>query len=216
MANNDAVRKQIHSIYDLISTSHHEAGHTIYGLLNFIKIESVYVYQNPKNKRIEGLTNYDSPDFSVVNDSNFFHNLLKAEISIKYAGLLAEKCHFKKISGSDKFPMFLRDGSSEDTLSAAALIKKYAIVAPGRKRYAFKKKLIKETSDLLQNNWDAISIVAHNLFQKKKLSYEDLKTILCKKTNNPKFWKDVFNKIDHIYENLETLDEHSLKIILSK
>ena len=55
------VRKKFHSTHELITTSYHEAGHAVYGLLKCMKIEEVSVFENKKTKRIEGFTYYKSP-----------------------------------------------------------------------------------------------------------------------------------------------------------
>lgn len=209
------IRKQVQFTHELTSTSYHEAGHAIYGLLHFMIVEQVCVFENSKNSRFEGFTQYDSPDISNINDSELFQSLLKSEISIKYAGLAAEKYHFKNNTGSDKFPMFLRDGSSDDTLSAAELIRKYNAAPPGRKRYAYKKKLINETLHELQEHWDAVTVVAHALFKKRKLDFNDLKLLLTKKTKDKSFWKNKFKSIQYIFDNVDNLDEKSYKIILT-
>lgn len=210
----DQVRKRLQYTTDLISTSYHEAGHTIYGLLHFMKIHSVWVFENKKCKRIEGFTHYELPaELSEINKT-ICTNIVKAEICLKYAGLAAEKYHFKSISGSDKYPLFLRDGSSDDTFAAAALIKEYDLVPPGKKRYNFKKKLIKETLKDLQDNWDAVTVVAHALFKKKRLSYMSLKKLLITQTNNPEFWKQNFSILDTIFNKQAPLDEKELKSIL--
>jgi hypothetical protein len=198
--------------FELIATSFHEAGHTIYALLNKIKVLNASISFNKETKRIEGCCEYLIPDFSIFKDFQFSQFLAEYEIGIKYAGLTAEKYHFKTISGSDKFPLFLRDGSSDDTMSAATLIKKYSIAPPGKKRYQFKKNKIKEILKTLQENWNDVSLISHSLFAKKKLSFQDLKYILTKKSQNKKFWKNQFKIIDSIFNNLEEVDEQFLKI----
>lgn len=220
MANNgvgslDQVRKKLTYTTDLISTSYHEAGHTIYGLLHFMKVSSVWVFENKKYKRVEGFTHYELPvELSEMKDSALCAEIVKAEIRLKYAGLAAEKYHFKSISGSDKYPLFLRDGSSDDNLEAVTLIKEYNLALPGKKRYNFKKKLIKETLEDLQDNWDAVTIIAHALFKKKRLSYVSLKKLLTKHTNDPEFWKQNFSILDSIFNKQNPLDEKEIKYIL--
>jgi hypothetical protein len=220
MANNvvgslDQVRKRLTYTTDLISTSYHEAGHTVYGLLHFMKVNSVWVFENKKCKRVEGFTHYELPvDFSELKDFALCAEIIKSEICLKYAGLAAEKYHFKSISGSDKYPLFLRDGSSDDTLTAAALLREYNLVPPGKKRYNFKKKLIKNTLEDLQDNWDAVTIIAHALFKKKRLSYMSLKKLLTKHTNDPEFWKQNFYILDSIFNKQQPLDEKEIKYIL--
>lgn len=211
----DHVRKKLTYTHDLISTSYHEAGHTIYALLHFTKVSSVVVFENKKNKRIEGFCYYQSPvDLSEVEDVDFRKHLVTYEIGLKYAGLTSEKYYFKTISGSDKFPMVLKDGSSDDTLSAAALINTYELVPSGKKRYLFKKKMIHSVLLELQNNWEAITLVAHALFKKKKLSYAALKKILCKETENKDFWKSKFKVLDRIFAKNRNINENELKTIL--
>jgi len=220
MANNivgslDQVRKRLTYTTDLISTSYHEAGHTVYGLLHFMKVSSVWVYENKKCKRVEGFTHYELPvDLSELKDSALCAEVVKAEICLKYAGLAAEKYHFKSISGSDKYPLFLRDGSSDDTLAAAALLREYTLVPPGKKRYNFKKKLCKNTLEDLRDNWDAVTVIAHALFKKKRLSYMSLKKLLTKHTNDPEFWKQNFSILDSIFDKQQPLDEKNIKYIL--
>lgn len=207
-------RKKLAHTYEFIATAYHEAGHTVYGLLHNMRIISVFAYQNKRTKRIDGFTHYENYFHSEIADPQLICAILKNEICISYAGLGAEKYHFKKISGSDKFPMFLRDGSSDDTLSASELIRKFNLAAPGRKRYALKQKLIKETATELQLHWEAVDLVAHALFQKKKLNYSDLKQLLTKKSTNKKFWKEKFKIIDYMFENEGKLDEKELKSIM--
>lgn len=208
------IRKKITHVHDMISTSYHESGHTIYGLLHFMMIESVFVFEGKKSKRIEGVTNFDSPDLSKIKNPKLLSELVYHEICFKYAGLTAEKHYFKVISGSDKFPIFLRDGSSEDTMSAAYYIRKYNMAPPGKKRYDYKKEVINKTLNELKENWDAVTIVAHALFQKKKLNYLDLRKLLINRSKNKKFWKLQFDKIDNIYLNNAHLDEAKYMAIL--
>jgi len=220
MANNGSgsiqdIRKKFHETHELISTSYHESGHTIYGLLHFMKIDPVYVFENKKTKRIEGFTHYESKDIETVSDPELLLERVVSEICFSYAGLAAEKYYFKLVSGSDKLPMFLRDGSSDDTLYSASLINKYEVSPPGKKRYDYKKKLIRGVTKELTNNWDAVTLVSHNLFQKKRLNFYDLKDLLTKKTKNKEFWKEQFKKIEYIYNSAENVSDHKLKLIFS-
>lgn len=208
------VRKKITHTHEVISTSYHEAGHTIYGLLHHMKVDMVYIFEDKKSKRICGFTHFNYPISNEVNDYALCRELIKSEICINYAGLAAEKYHYKNVSGSDRFPGYWKNGSSDDTMTAASLINKYKLVPPGKKRYYFKKRLIKKTHQELQNNWEAVVLVSHALFQKKKLYFSDLKNILTKKSNNKEFWKNKFNNIDYIFDNNDNIDELTLKNIL--
>ena len=209
------IRKKVTKTHELISTAYHEAGHTVYALLHHMFVQSVCIFEDKKSKRIHGFTHYNSPEVAKTEDLDLRNHLLINEIRLSYAGLTAEKYHFKSISGSDKFPMFLKEGSSDDTLSAAALIKRYNLAPPGRKRYNYKQKLIRQTLHELQDHWDAVTVIAHALFQHKRLNFQDIRQLLTKKTRNRKFWIQHFKEIQFIYDNADTLDEKQLKSILS-
>lgn len=210
------VRKKMAKTHEFISTSYHEAGHAVYGLLKFLKVDPVYVFENTHKKRIWGITHYEPIcEVTDILDSELLNILIHNEICMSYAGLVAEKLHYKKTSGSDKFPMVLKNGSEDDTMEAAVLIKKYNLAPPGQKRYAYKKKLIKETVNEIEEHWDAITIVAHALFEKKRLNFLDLKNLLIRKSKNKEFWKEQFKSINYIFDNLETLDDKEIKSIMS-
>lgn len=207
------VRKKVTLTHDLISTSHHEAGHTIYALLHFMTIHSVWVFQNKQNKRMEGWTHYYSLELDDIQDPALKQERLHAEIGLSYAGLVAEKHQYKLHSGSDKFLTCL-DGSRKDRREAAEIIKKYELAPSGRQRANYKKRMIRRVSRELQEHWDAVTAVAHGLFQKKRLNFEDLKNILTKKTENKKFWKERMKMISKFY-NKETIDEKEFRSMIS-
>ena len=209
------IRKKVTLTHETISAAYHEAGHAIYTLLCGMKVPFVHVYQNKKTKRIEGVCQYEIPDFTIVKDPILFYTLVNVEIGIKYAGLTAEKYHFKTLSGSDKFPMFLRDGSSDDTLSAAALIRQYNLAKPGKDRYTYKKKMISFILKQLKEYWQDVVLISHALFGHKKIFFDKIKKILTKKSQNKKFWKDKFKSIIELDQSYETLDEENMKIIMS-
>gem|GEM_PF-2572852 len=209
------IRKKFHYTYELISTAYHEAGHTIYGLLHYMNINSVLVFKDKKSKRIHGFTHYDPADLSKIQDVNLFNDRLHAEICLSYAGLVAEKRSFKLLSGTDKLPMFLREGSCHDFSEAAELFQKWSLCKPGRERYNYKQRLINQIDQQLIDHWDAVSLVAHSLFKKKKIIFSELQNLLTKKSQKKQFWKNQFKVINYMYNNNEILDEKQLKSILS-
>lgn len=220
MANNNPgsighIRKKFHQTHELISTAYHEAGHTVYGLLHLMDVGSVMVFTDKKSKRIEGFAHYQPAELNAIQDLTLFNDRLHAEICLSYAGLVAEKRFFKMICGSDKFPMFLRDGSSHDTSEACELFQKWGLCKPGRERYNYKQKLIKQIDRELVENWDAITLVAHGLFKKKRLYFSDLQNLLTKKSKDKQFWREKFKAINQLYKNGATLDEKEVKSILS-
>src|SRR5271166_2900577 len=128
------IRKKVTKTHELISTSYHEAGHTIYALLHLMKVSSASIFEDKKLKRIHGITYYDYPsEFEFIQDSGLLNILVRADIGMSYAGLIAEKSLFKSISGSTQTPMFISDGSTEDNKSARELIAKYDQAPSGQK-----------------------------------------------------------------------------------
>lgn len=211
------IRKKVTKTHEFISTSYHESGHTIYALLHFMRVSSVCVFENKKLKRIHGITYYDYPsDFDEIQDPDLLNTLVRSEIGTSYAGLIAEKTLFRSISGSRQTPMFISDGSGEDNKSAREMMKKYNLAPPGPKRTAYKQKLLREVRHELHTHWDAVTIVSHALFKRRKLTFEDLRELLIKRSRNKKFWKEQFKKISYFYDNSKTLDEKDLKSILSR
>jgi hypothetical protein len=203
------------SVNGYISAAYHESGHIIYGLLHLMKIESAQVYFDNKNlKTVIGYTDYDYPGVHQTNNYLEFPNIVKYEIGICYAGLAAEQYSFKLVSGSDKFPVFFKDYCSGDTKEASSLLKKCKVTSPGKKRYNYKKKLIKQVFIDLEKYWDSVTLIAHALFQRKRLYFNDIKRILTKKGEHQKFWKTRFRLIEHINKNKETFDEKDFEIIL--
>jgi ATP-dependent Zn protease len=211
------IRKKITKTHEFISTSYHEAGHTIYALLHLMRVGSVSVFENKKLKRVHGSTYYDYlSDLESIQDPELLNVLVRAEIGVSYAGLIAEKSLFKSISGSHQTPMFISDGSTEDNKVARELIQKYNLAPPGAKRSLYKKKLAREIQSELHANWDAVTLVAHALFKHRKLSFEDLRKLLTERSRHKKFWKEQFKKVNYFYDNSESLDENDLRSILSR
>jgi hypothetical protein len=208
-----SVRKKVTHTHELIATSYHEAGHTVYALLHFMKINLVRVYQDKKTKRMDGFTLYDSPPVETIQDEILKAERIQSEIALSYAGLISEKYQFKLHSGSDKFPSVL-NGSFCDLSEASELIKKYQVAPPGRKRYNYKKRVIRKVTKELQQNWDAVTLVAHALFQKKKINFLDLKTLLTKKSEHKEFWREQFKIIGNFYDKT-SLDENELRSIIN-
>jgi hypothetical protein len=211
------IRKKVTKTHELISTSYHEAGHTIYALLHLMKVSSVSVYEDKKLKRIHGITYYDYPnDFDEIQDNELLLMLARADVGMSYAGLLAEKILFKDISGSSQIPMFISEGSTEDNKGAREMMDKYNLAPPGSKRTAFKAKLMRQVQNDLHTHWDAITLVAHALFRHRRITYADLTTLLTKKTIDKKFWKEQLKIVNHFYDNSDHLDEKDLKFMLVK
>jgi hypothetical protein len=209
------IRKKVTTTYELISTAHHEASHAVFAFLHFMPASLVSIYENKQFKRIDGLTIWGySDDFSHIKDSDLLKRLIKAEIGILYAGLIAEKILFKQISGCDQVPFFIKQGSSDDNKAAAKLVKDHNLAPAGRKRWDYKQKICREVATELNDNWDAVSVIAHALFKNRRLDYKEMQELLTKKTKDKKFWRARFKQINSFFDNINSLDENFLMIIL--
>jgi hypothetical protein len=211
------IRKKVTKTHELISASHHESGHVIYGLLHLMKVISVEVFENQKYKRVHGVAYSEYPypyNYESIEDPYIENRFIMADIGMNYAGLIAEKTLFKNISGSRQIPMFIIDGSTDDNKNAYVIIKKYNLAPPGPKRAALKRKIIREVQEEINHHWEEVTIVAHALFKFRKLTYQDLQKLLTKKSKNKKFWKEQFKNINYIHDNNEHIDIKDLRIIL--
>ena len=194
---NSEIKRKFTKVNDFIFTAHHEAGHTIYALLTYMWVNEVLIFENKKTKRVDGLC-YLNPIIhpDLIKDYELKNIIITYDICVSYAGLLAEKIFFQKASGCKKFPAHLKEGSSNDTSSASYVIRKYKLIPAGKQRIIYKKNLLKITSLKLEEHWDSVTLVAHQLFQKKKLSFSDLEKILSPN----KFWKLHFKKIKSLFK----------------
>lgn len=208
-----STRQKLSQEYELISTCYHEAGHTIAGLLTFMKIPLVTV--SLTSKSVEGFTHYEMINQDMV-DEKINDYLTLSEIYISYAGMIAEKIHYKEICGADKLPMVLKEGSFPDISSATVIIRKYNLAPPGKKRQKFKQEMFKDLDADLKEHWDAIKLVSHALYKRKRLDYEDLKELLTKKSKKKEFWKNRFKEINTLVTSTRELDEKEIRIILFK
>jgi hypothetical protein len=208
--------RKIAKSFELVMTSHHEAGHVIYALLHLMRVSSVCVYEDKDRKRIYGATYYDHPqDFSTIQDPELLATLVRADVGMSYAGLIAEKALFKSISGSSQTPLFISEGSALDNKGARDMIVKYALAPSGSKRAAYKAKLMREVRADLRVYWRDVVRLAHGLYKHRKLSFEDLSMLLTKKSPNKKFWRERFKKMNRLYNKPESSEE-VLCVLLSE
>jgi hypothetical protein len=207
------ILKKLSQNHELIFTSFHEAGHTICALLHYMSVPMVTI--SLTEHRAEGYTHYNIIEHQNIIDPEILNYFIISEINISYAGLVCEKILNKSLCGSDNFPILLREGSSPDILNASTLIKKNNLALPGKPRSLFKKRILKELSQLLQNNWDDVRLIAHLLYRKKKINYDDLRTLLTKKSLNKIFWRERFREID-ILTRPSGITEEDLRFVFFK
>jgi hypothetical protein len=200
--------------YETIALAWHEAGHTVAGLLNYAKVTNVCFSNITKPGGPDGDTYYTMYYNRFVEDEDLARVLLIFELQIVYAGLIAEKTYYKNICGSEKFPAHLKSGSREDIEEGSRIIRKNKLIKSGRQTFLFKKQIQKDVEMLLKEYWDAVSIVAHALYHKKRLSYLELKSLLTRKAKDKEFWKEHFKKLNIIHNDKRTVSEYVVKDIL--
>lgn len=176
--------------YQDISTCYHEAGHIICALLSFCEVSSAEI-----KSAEEAYTYYDCPNIDTT-QSRLRLSLIKKEIGIRYAGVLSEKIFFENLHPTDKMPISIRIGSSDDFKTASDILKKYNISKPGKQRSKFKNKIKTNINSKLKNNWQDVALIANLLLDKKKITYNKIKNCLLKKSSSKK-WNKIFLKIEN-------------------
>lgn len=205
-----SIAKQQANDYGLIATSYHESAHAIVGLANLLMVNKVVVVDSQ-----EGDTNYFIYHADEAEDENLKKILVMSEIKTIYAGLVGEKMYYKDICGSGKFPMHLKNGSSIDTKIASKLIRKYELANAGKSTFKLKQDIRQEVEEFLVNHWEAVKIVAHALYRKKKLSFMELKYLLTRIPEDKNFWKDKFKTIKIIYDEKNDLSTKVVRNLIS-
>lgn len=205
--------------HELLLTCYHEAGHTLCALFSLLKVDSVRVASLKKIKdktyyRIDGDTSYYTiSELDKIQDLELLNICLILELRTIYAGLVAEKMYYQDISGSNSFPMILKMCSSVDIQQSSIIINKYKLGIPGKERLSFKKKIIKDIEKIMNIHWDAIKIIAHALYKRKKISYESIRYLLCKNSKYKFIWKRKF-KLMNIIHNSKIIKESEAKEII--
>jgi hypothetical protein len=205
----DVFKKQVND-YNLIASAWHESGHAVCGLHNYLMVFNVNVIAPHYNM---GNTEYFYYDVSSYQDHYLIKLFAILDLQATYAGLLAERLYYENICGSDKFPMHLKIGSSDDINLASKEIRKYKLALPGKETFNLKKKIKNDTGKILTEHWQSVKLVAHRLYQKKQLSFDDLKYILTRQTDQKEFWKDRFRKIKIIHAVTPPAPEDVRKLI---
>lgn len=178
------------SNYQDISTCYHEAGHIICALLAYCEVSLAEI-----KSAEEAYTYYDCPNIDSAQPSLKL-NLITKEIGIRYAGVLSEKIFFENLHPTDKMPMSIKIGSSDDFKTASDILKKYNIYDAGKQRSKFKSKIKTKINKQLKRNWQDVALIANLLLDKKKINYNKIKNCLLKKSSY-KNWENIFSKIEN-------------------
>jgi hypothetical protein len=211
MAQTSASTRKIADLLEVSSCCWHESGHVLYGLLKHFHIKSVFVNYT---EAVEGVTNYFWIDHLHL-DIDLIEHIAIDEVGISYSGFLAEALFYRNICGSTTLPKVLKQGSSLDIKAASDTIKEHALALPGKPRQQLKRRVQKETNALLIEYWDDLKLISHRLFKLKRLSFDDLKKLLIKKSINKDFWKQQFREIEALFDCDSPIDSTALRRILT-
>jgi hypothetical protein len=195
MAQTSITTRKLASQIEVISCCYHESGHTLFGLLKHFQVSSVFVNYS---EVVEGITHYfwiDKPSF----ERNLIEHIAMDEVGMAYAGLIGEQLFYKDTCGSSKLPWVLREGSSLDIKAASKTIKEHNLASPGKPRQQLKARTRTNTNLLLTEYWDDLKLISHKLYKVKRLSFEDLKVLLIKKSTKKEFWKKQFREIELLF-----------------
>jgi hypothetical protein len=197
--------------FEVIAVCYHESGHVLFGLLRCLKITSVMVSYS---QAVEGITHYlgiERPDLTP----DIIDTLARDEVRMSYAGLVAEQLYYRDICGSAKFPSILKEGWSNDIKAASDVIKTHNLALPGKQRVALKRQVQKELHAMMIEHWSDLKLISHALYKTKRLSLEDLKLLLTKKSNKRQYWKERFKTIEMLFDQSKTIDNTEIRIILA-
>jgi hypothetical protein len=186
--------------YERIASCYHEAGHCIIACLNLFKVDKV-ISVRIEDPLLNGNTELFAFDFVLIKDKSLLDIIYICELQMWYAGLVAEKIYYKEICGSDHFPMILKYGSNADFANASKIIQKFKLAKPGKDRYLFKKKIQENLHNVIMEYWEDIKLISHALYNKKKLYFNDIKSLLTRKSINKNIWKLKFKKIAIIHND---------------
>jgi hypothetical protein len=213
-----SAEKRMSIEHERITTAYHESGHTICALSNYIMIYSIAIFFNKNSKKKDlGFTHCEYLDYTEEKYSDeLVRAVIESEIIMNYGGLAAEKLLYKDICGNSKIPMVMKYGSHYDTDKIAELISKYNLVPPGKIRSLYKKRLLSETQDLLEDLWLDVKLISHALIDRKKLFTYDLKEILTTDSENKTYWKSKFKDLENLYYKPNTCDADYLAKCLLK
>jgi len=187
--------------YSRISTCYHESSHAIIAINNYFKVTQLQALSEEGFCKIECFSN-----INLFHNKSVINRIAILEAQVYCAGMEGEKLYRKDICGCTKFPRVLY-GAYDDVQRISALIKQFNLAEPGYARTRFKVSLQSKTNKFLQEHWLEVKALAHSLYKRKTISFDDIKKILLK-INKP-FWKEKFDNLD-ILSSQELWEEKEL------
>jgi hypothetical protein len=182
-------------LMESICMEYHESSHAILALYNCFQVFYMSV-RNPDEK--DGRTDFYIP--LEIKDQELKRSLLMAELQTMYAGLMGERILYRDLCGNGKFPKHLQVGLSFDIKLASNLIRRHELAPAGKETAEFKKNIQRKVEKILMEHWDSVKLIAHALHKNRKIvSFEELRQLLTRKSNEKEFWREKFSKTKLIY-----------------
>jgi hypothetical protein len=193
------IKSKIFSEYDKISTSYHEVGHIICAIYHYLKPHELKIFKEADNYHYEGIAVYESySDFLSKARKQDVKKLCYSEISISYAGTVAERLLFSRISGKNKLLKVLHGFSTEDFKEVNYIINKYNLAKPGRLRKRLKSKITTYTENVLTTFWQDVELLSYKLISKGSLKEKEIRSLLVNESTNKKVWTHRYKVIDQL------------------
>ena len=181
--------------YELIATCYHEAGHVVLGILNLIKTKTVTVNVSG-NIGGSTLTLFHVPSRHTTNDVK--NILLASRLYMLFAGTVAESIYYKDICGAE-LPPHLKIGAKFDLMMINKIISKFKLASPGKPRKKLKLVLKNKTNSLLKNHWFEVRSLAHLLYSKRTLIFEDIKKLLINIPGRKAYWQTHLIAVEELF-----------------
>lgn len=206
-----SLSKKMSNDYEMIATCYHEASHTIMALFNLIYVDNVSISLNNG-----GDTYYSMCEVDEITIASLKKDLIIAELQVIYAGVIGERIYYESICGVKKLPMFLRSGSYVDTACGSEIIRRYDLSSPGKETYNLKEQIKLKLEKLLHTFWNSIKTLAHSLYKKRYLDFQDLQYLLIR-SKDGFIWREKFKKMKILYsDSNDELSNKELKKIFNK
>lgn len=170
--------------YNLIVTCYHEAGHIVAALRNFILPLECQVM---KGNQIDANTTLKYFIIPKNSDAKLYRQLLMSRLHTYAAGIVAEEIFFNLIVGKS-LPRNLRHGWHKDRIEFLSALKKTEKNPATRTR--MREKIFKQTRQVLEKDWHIVIALAHALYDKKFLSFEDICRVVIRSDRpSAKYWR---------------------------
>jgi hypothetical protein len=175
-------------------SSHHEAGHVVLSILALIHPLKVSIFGKGyiAGETVTSVPTFPSSGLKPRGPELF---LLHGRLRMFLAGHASEKRFFETLVG-EKVPRSLRLTAKNDFEAYRAIVRKRYAKSDARLR--LRKRLDRETDQLVKEHWVVISAVAKSIAQFKQLDYHGIKQAILGSKHQVRFWKKMFRHLEDL------------------